>query len=509
MKKRNLFLSLACSIILIIALATFTIISVVKKDKPNNDQSANNVSMNVSDSMKNINEKRDGSKDLPYVLYDVESFNYYVGKYGYVAEADEVCYFELARDIDFAGVNFVTLFNQDNPFNGKINGKGFDLRNININVTKNNIESFIRRVKIAENRYRYDARVAIFGSMQNAEIVDLGISNISVSIADDVYPYIYDGGFAKKFGDAMNEITVSILAATSKNSVIDKVDVNGQIKADAYSIYTTNKVQGNNAIGGVVAIANNCQIENTSVDVNLTTAPSSEEETKNYFVGGIAGYAYNSTIENVDVDFAVSANYKQVIYLGGIAGYSTNTDIAFAKVKLDVKENSSRKEIVSGETINVENYSWIAGAVAIIEADKAAFSTNLNDVVINANVDIDAVYAGVVVDVWSSATSGECVTFTDVIVNSNVNTLHAYGFARYIENKDVVKFDLQKVDAVGQFNVKLTGNIRLTGSISNIVASASIFKVNYKSFKVVVSSRIYNKLPANERNVAFGSFDII
>lgn len=553
MKKRNLFLSLICSIILTVALATFTIVGVVQGNKSTDDgNNAENVSTNVSDTKKeDVNANRDGSKDLPYLIYDVESFNHYVGNYGYTKvepvmvpvmeeSVDEegnpilvekiengavvmteklddngnvvyvdVCHYELAADIDFAGIDYVTLFNQDKPFNGKINGKGFALKNVTINVTKDNLAKFI--YKNEANKNRYDAHIALFGKIEDAEIVELKLDNMKVSVSNDVYPYVYSSEFASEYGDAMNEITVSTLAAIAKNSAV-KVDVEAQINADAYSIYTGEVVQGYNAVGGVVAVANRTTISDSNVDVKFTSAPAFENESKNYFVGGVAGYAYYSNIKNVNVDFEVSATYEQVLYIGGLVGYGLNDTIENANVNLKAYENNIPKTVKAGDTIVASDYTWVAGAVAIIQANSAELSTSLTNVNIVADVQIDAVYAGVVVEVWSTASSGEFVNFTDIVVNSNVNTLQAFGFARILKvstmNLSKVEVDIEN-EAV--YNIKLTGNVKLVGTTTNVVASLYTNNVVGKlsDVKIVVSNEIYNSIQKVETLRKYGELKII
>ncbi len=510
MKRRNLFLSLICSVILTVALATFTIVSVVKPNKKgqNDGNQSTNVSTNVSDPRPNLNEERDGSAELPYLIYDVESFNHYVGNYGYtdVSDGSEVCHYELANDIDFAGENFKTLFNQDKAFNGVINGKGFALKNITINVNRDNFIDFA--YKSAADANRYNAHIAIFGAIENAEIKDIKITNIAVNVADEVYAFVSSAEFAETYGDAVNEITVSTIAAVAKDSVIE-AEVSGAISADAYGIYAEKHVQGYNAVGGVVAVANGMTISNTKVNVDFNSGAAIEGESKNYFVGGVAGYVYHSTIKDVTVKFDIRANYKQAIYVGGVAGYAFDADIENVAVELNAVETGDRKTVQSGDSINIENYTWVAGAVAIIKAD-ASNKTNVTNVMVKANVDIDVVYAGVVVEVWSTAKE-KCVKFTDVIVNSHVNVLEAFGFARVVA---ACEFDLSKtevdIENEGVYNVKLTGKVRLIGTDANtVVASAFIYEpcgYAYANVKVIVSGQIYSQLQRVEQMRLYGSF---
>ncbi len=512
MKRRNLFLSLICSVILTVALATFTIVSVVKSnDKGQNDNQSTNVSTSVSDKTPNLNEGRDGSAELPYLIYDVESFDHYVGNYGHadVANGEEICHYELADDIDFAGTSFATLFNKGNAFNGKIDGKGFALKNISINVNRDNFVDYA--YKSAADSNRYNAHIAIFGAIENAEIKDVKVSGISVNVAEDVYAFVSSAGFAETYGNAVNEITVSTVAAIAKDSIVS-VEVEGVISADAYGIYAENHVQGYNAVGGVVAVANGSTISNTKVAVEFNTGAPVEGESKNYFVGGVAGYAYHTTITDTIVNFDMNATYEQAIYVGGVAGYAFDAEIENVKVELGAVELGDRKKIQSGDTINIENYTWVAGAVAIIKAD-ASNKTALTNVTINANVDIDVVYAGVVVEVWSTATE-KCVTFTDVVVASQVNVLEAFGFARDVE---ACEFSLTRtevdIENEAVYNVKLTGKVRLIGTPSDtVVASAFIFEpcgYAYSNVKAVVSGQIYSQLQRVEQMRLYGDKGLV
>ena len=261
-----------------------------------------------------------------------------------------------------------------------------------------------------------------------------------------------------------------------------------------------------------MAVANGSTISNTKVAVEFNSGAPVEGESKNYFVGGVAGYAYHTEIKDVTVDFDVNATYEQVLWIGGIAGYAFDADIENVTANLDVTEIGDRKKVQNGDTINIENYTWVAGAVAIIKAD-ASNTTAVTNVTINANVDIDVVYAGVVVEVWSTGTE-KCVSFTDVVVASNVNVLEAFGFARDVEN---CEFSLARtevdIENEAVYNVKLTGKVRLIGTSTDVVAaSAFIFEpcgYAYSNVKAVVSGQIYSQLQRVEQMRLYGDDGII
>ena len=134
---------------------------------------------------------RNGSAEYPYIIYSAENFNSLISSLGgkqrivttplteevvdeEVLDEEEnktydVNHFELVNDIDFADVEYTTLFNNDEAFIGVIDGKGYAIKNISINVNENNFEEKFSFVKDG-NRY---ARVALFGEMKGAVIKNL------------------------------------------------------------------------------------------------------------------------------------------------------------------------------------------------------------------------------------------------------------------------------------------------------------------------------------------------
>ena len=104
MKRRNLFLSLISSVIVAVAIVTVTICSVIpkKKTQQGGNQVITTPIVDVNDNKKyedmNLKE-RDGSAAKPYVLYSAESFVDMLENFG----GRENVYFEVVKDIDFAG----------------------------------------------------------------------------------------------------------------------------------------------------------------------------------------------------------------------------------------------------------------------------------------------------------------------------------------------------------------------------------------------------------------------
>ena len=554
MKRRNLFLSLICSIMLAVALVTFTVISVIPtKDKSNKTQTSQNVSDtgNTGDTEEPetpenpdvlINEGRDGSEELPYVIYSAETFEtFIVGKYldeeGKYIDYNETnedgefkypelrdgLYYELDRDIDFAGIDFVTMFNKGIAFNGHINGKGFALKNISINVNKENIDSFTAK----NDAGRYEAHIGIFGEIDGAALKDVKIENINITVADEVYSYVKSGDFATEKGAALKELTIGTIAGVTKATkmvestavdgitgnvetivdvdynTLENVEITGVIDAGAYSVYATNHVQGFNAMGGVFGVSEDALITNVKTDVQMIA-----DEGKNYFIGGVAGYAYRTLVEKSTIKTDVKTSYNQALYIAGVFGYASPIVIDETSVTLNVTEIGEERFNTKGvsQIADVE-FTWVAGAVVMLHAEEIEDVTLINNVNIVANVDIDGVYAGVVMDITSNAPE-KVIVIQDVIVESTVKVLKANGFARRVSGA-VINLTKSAVDEVNEieYNVKLLGEVRLNKNTdpNNRLVAASAFIGNFSnttitngfaSVKPVVSYKIFAQLEA-------------
>ncbi len=540
MKKRNLILSLICSIILTITLVSFTIVGVLSPkntNKPNGNQGGN---ISIEDPVgPQINDGRTGGAEDPYYVYDAESFMDLVS-------ANSEAYFELYNDIDFAGVDFVPMYANGTSFKGHIDGKGHSIKNVSINVTRNNLSEVIYNSSVDQNRF--NAHIAMFGEIENAEIVNVNFENMNVTVDDEVYAHINNLNdlFGTENNASLNEITVATVAGVAKNSTI-RANVNAVINADAYGIYANKDVQGFNAVGGVVGVANGCTISGIEVVSTPEAQPVEGEETESteqaqpvvtikkanidvkfvskngghYFVGGVTGYAYNTTISELNAKFDVTCKYDQVLYVGGVSGYGNTVDINNVSVELSAVEAEERFDTQGVETINEAKFTWVAGVVNVIRANNNTQLSNISNVTVKADVDVDAIYAGVVVEVRSTdkvyTVENMFVTIEDIYVNSNVNTLQAFGIAKNVSHTKVAMSNVDAEGAINEYDVILTGKILLKDvEGEEAVASASVCVTlglngdvycvfgdgyDYSQVRLAVSSNIFNNLKAIEKFV--------
>lgn len=519
MKRKNLILSLICSIALTIGLVAFTVVSVwPKNDANSNDINKDNVS-DVTDTQEptvDVNEGRDGSAENPYIITDAENFLKLVegsyldenGEYvDYNAKDEEgnLVYpalseglnFELAGNIDFANVDVGSIFNKGVAFNGKIDGKDFALQNITIEVTKENLGEFMYR----EEGKGYRAHIALFGKLDSATIVNLGIENVNVVISSEILDYLNDveTTFVADYEDVMFEVVVGTLAGLAFDSTID-ANVTGKVNAFSYVFRNDEQLTGCNAIGGLVGSAVDTDISNSTVDVDMTLAGNS------YFAGGLVGKAYNVTANAVKSDLAVSAKYEQNIYVGGAYGYAAGLEMDGAEINLAVSESGERlasevTKLLSEEKVDTTINT--AGIVAYIRANDEAQKVAIKNVNVNANVAIDGVYAGAWIEIWSTAEETVKTVFVEnVSLVSNVDVLKAYGIAKDIINTEIkTKLALEQAG----YDITLTGKVNFDEKAFYMIAkyvddATSTFGDNgYKNLTIKMDETLKANLSIAER----------
>ena len=488
MKRKNLFLSLICSLILTVALVTVTVISLVpKKDSGKGGQTSTNVSTNTgTETTPGVNEDKDGSAEKPYVIYSVDSFKTFVvdkyldenGEYVDYNAVDEEgnliypelnagLHYVLDSDIDFANTEFETIFNKGIAFNGHIDGAGHTIKNINITVTKDNLVDTFAYTSNGE----LVSNVGVFGELNGAVIENVTFDSVKVQLEEGLYEFVWSADFKTEKG-TMKSISVGSIAGLAKNSTI-KANVVASLDAFAYSVYVENRADGLFAVGGVVASAVETEIADSKVDVDIIANQGAK-----YFVGGVAGSSFGATISNVEVDATVATEYQDALYIAGAVGYAKGIEIKDSKVTLEVKELGTERFATMGvSSIDNTKFVSIAGVIhTMVDSEEISVISNVE---VKANIDIDGIYAGVVMDAINEAET-IAVEITNVIVDSNVNVLKTYGFARKLSNTKVVleNTKTELIDGVEiSYNIRLTGKVRLS-SYMNMEEGVRMYPVS-------------------------------
>lgn len=192
-------------------------------------------------------------------------------------------YFELIRDIDLGGMDWLPIGFYRNsaemaagilqPFQGYFDGNGKTIFNFRM------------------YRPEWD-HVGLFGAVENAQITDLLVKPGNVITGKELS---------------------GLLCGSAKNSVIRDVTVMGTLKTSG----TAGGVAGEVLEGSVIE---NCMADHVALDTGT------EKET---YTGGIVGKAANSLIADCTVNTGdtKSARIQGGGYVGGIAGFQNDTDI--------------------------------------------------------------------------------------------------------------------------------------------------------------------------------------
>ena len=448
---------------------------------------------------------RNGSAEYPYIIYSAENFNSLISSFGgkqrivttplteevvdeegktqvvnkldefghliFVEVLDEeenktygVNHFELVNDIDFAGVEYTTLFNNDEAFIGVIDGKDFAIKNISINVNENNYEEKFSFVKDG-NRY---ARVALFGEMNGAVIKNLKIDALKVSVSNTVYGYITSSKY--ELDNPYAELSVAGIAAYVTDSTLENVTVNAEVEGSSYYVNEKDadgNYIANNAMGGIAAVATNLSIEKSNVNVKVMPNAGGE-----YLVGGVAAYGYTAKVSDSEINVAVEASYIRNLSIAGMFAYGRVLDIQNTNVNFtlnEIADEATRKTYVESltgeESVKAERFTTAAGLVAVLRANDDTQKTVMTNVKVVSNVDFDCIYAGAILDAYSTSDIAnsenmKLITLTDVVVEVNANALAVHGFARQLVATTIAYTADATVE--GYFNIKIAGDAKLS-----------------------------------------------
>lgn len=564
MKKRNLFLSILCSVVLVFLLVGFTIVDVTSKTSkvdPSDDPGTNvndpNTPSETYDA--SINESQDGTEDSPYYIYDAESFIEMLTTYGSetltvtVSEENQgqielyeeetyttVYHFELLCDIDFSGVDYVTLFNQGNTFIGVLNGNGYKLTNLSINIDADNYLNYAYTYTDASGYNYIEMEVGVFGNTNGAEIKNLVIDNMSITIADEVYDKVGSNAIViDGVSYTVREINVGTIAAYAVDTTLDNITLEATIDADGYAVSSNGKIDGSASLGGLIGETSGVTISNSNVNVTIYAGSGN----RNYYLGGLVGRLYTSTIENTNVTANVEAvsapnAYRDLdrTYIAGVAGFARNSTVSNMVVNLNVTQTETNRVNLAGVTsLNLDRYNLVAGIFVTVRADDENDTTTITGVTVHSNVVMDAVYAGAICMVNNAdyddngtvdADDVYYIYITDTILDSNVSTIKAYGIGMNLLYTSVTYSDdfayatyTTSAGAVVDYAVKLTGEVTLVKTdgllVSAIISSNEANSVtgvdwtysgiqindgtvdcDISTLKVVISSNILNQATA-------------
>lgn len=268
----------------------------------------------------------------------------------------------LMGDIDLSGISNWTplgiteLNNYQRPtaFTGELNGNGFVIKNMTVNLTSTNDNS------------------GLFAKLQGAVIKNLGMENVNINSSS------YNTG--------------AIAGAAEDGTVISNSYVKGNIA-------------GTSAVGGLVGtLITESRIETSYADVNVSLNSGYSGYTGS--VGGLVGTSNNSTIENSYAKGTLtSLSNSTVTGVGGIVGsasrYSTISN-CFAQTVIDSPSNYNTQKggIVGyvGDVIAYLNNNYFDSTTAGLSA---VYGYAMNGVSANENYALSDLSQMTKPDSWS------------------------------------------------------------------------------------------------------------
>jgi hypothetical protein len=212
--------------------------------------------------------------------------------------------YQLTTNIDCNNIPFISIgnYSTQGQFQGKLDGMGFSILNINISSTLN--------------------YTGIFGFGSSSTVTNLTIQNIQIISTTNIVGTL--------FGRCNNCYMSNINLTTSNSSI-------------------TNIIQGSCSAGGLVGIAcstniTNCVIENTYVYGTI------------YDIGGIIGFSVGGQISNC-YNLGILSNPNQVIVkgsfnIGGIIGYCDGSSVNNSGIAQGIISASTVAGGVAGQFFN-------------------------------------------------------------------------------------------------------------------------------------------------------------
>lgn len=207
--------------------------------------------------------------------------------------------FILMADIDLADIDWTPIGNSENPFKGKLNGNGYSIKNLNLNVDNG---------AATEN-------VGFFGVTEGADIRDISFVDAKI-----ITPEGYNKG------------SVGIVAGRAQNTTFDGVNVSGE-------------VTGHQRLGGLVGTLADDDEKTDGAHSTIRNCNANVDINGSYYAGGLVGYV-NSTSTNDLVIYNCTTsgniNVKEKC-AGGLIGEAGKTIVTINKCFSDTNIDCTNK----------------------------------------------------------------------------------------------------------------------------------------------------------------------
>lgn len=427
-----------------------------------------------------------GTRTNPQIIYDFNSFNYYLSSSISENNSTTQKYFRIIKDINFQYAFSRTAFSN---FQGVLYGNYMELNNISISFLNSSAQSNnLTEATTPSNSFGLFAKISTYNDGLDGNLKSTMVSNLTLNIIEVLSnSHYYVGALA---GEVSTSNNMSV--------IFSNINVQGNNGSRAF-------IQGKNAVGGLVGYASGKVIIKDitcSVNINATKEMDANISEKDYLF-----------IENL-------SNRERISYAGGVIGvFDADT----------IKDDVSRKNFNANDVTVSGNISVIGGIVgsAFGLVGSSTVVNYVNTTVENgANNFLKSIsFAGGLVGenrgkiLSSSITYQNLENYTTVKVGtselinhdyfyntSNFNTALAIGGLVGINNGGIVSNCITTINVRNKYALTAGGAVGLmvAGTLENVVASGSVIAelnigglvgmvMDENNFKSLFSEQAYKK----------------
>ena len=486
MGKKGLYITIFCSVAVIFVLGIFNIVNLVKKSHKPIDNGTN-----VSDTINKGSNK--GSAEDPYYIYDTDTFNDLLTKYGsdtkpvrekvktpvmvpvMIESTDENGDIVLVEKKDENGN---IIYEEKKDENGNIvyqvdeNGNFVYKKDFDGNFIYEEVEGkyepyhfeLYRDIDFAGKEYKilFNNGKAFKGVFDGK---GYSVKNISINITtenlkDNVYVISQSENEKKAGAYAHIAVFGDFNGASLTNIVFDSIEI--KIADDVFS-YIENKefYEDVNAslkeltVGGIVACAGNSTIEanvTAKIDADSYSNYANNENTGRNYVGGVVGYAYHTSISNLENGKSaitiIADSGKKNYYMGGVVGglvvgseirnIDVSVDItASAAVKAD-QEKGQKSPLYIGGVAGYVLSSNIKNGIVALNVKQVADESRYSESYASSELTSYVNKVGGIVSIIRANDDTQISVINNVNVTSNVDMDCFFGGALYqVKNKEL------------------------------------------------------------------------
>ena len=410
------------------------------------------------------------AEDDAYLIGNADGLTTFADKYA--EDSTGLDYIELVHDVDMKGVEFKGIASVANPFTGTFNGKGYAVKDMTINIDKDNVLDFAGKTSASAETFTVSA--GLFNRTANATINQVNLENAKINVNADIEEKLTADVTIGEDTLRINGIRLGLIVGTSSETTI-----NGAVQVEDSEDVTNSKVNGeivgytnlvgttaNSGMGGVAGamlLANDATDGVNNYDINVKITNAGNETKRSEYVGGVAGYIVSNTsgevlVKDVKVTLDTDAKFNMNNRVGGVAARIEKSRVENVTVNITVADtNTTTTEFVRWikEDNSFADLLSVGGVAAV--ANNSSF----------ANIDVTIANTAFGRNAGAFYTLAGS-TATNVTVTGSIVGYTADGFAFKVNNSNVY-YQAETEQEVVAANVDLTAYYAngLVGNLAN------------------------------------------